>query len=786
VPNWKKLIVSGSDAHLNSLSVTENVTAASLTGSLQTDIIQFTGQTFVDGVEGQLGYSFDNGRLTFYTENDTPIEIGRSIYARVRNADTVPLTKGVVVDFTDDTTGQTPRIKRALASDTPDCSCFIGVVIKDIPVNDFGYIMLNGVLDGLNLTTFDTGDQVFLSAATPGQLTSIIPSSPVKVIRVGKVLNVGNSPTQGVLFVRPENRTLDRDFVNFESTFNTGSFTGSFEGEFFGNLVGTASFATEAENVGKLEKVFYVTEEGDDTDDGKSLSSAFRTIKKATEAAADLIDGQPTPPPFRISIRVKTGYYTEEGPITVPPSVSILGDDLRSVVVSPTEGTKTENLFLMNNGTYVWGLRLEGCEIDDLEDPRKGFFFAFAPGAFITTSPYVQNCSAIHTPADKFFAPLNPQATPPNPLIGKGPGGMIVDDSVLDGYSPLKSMIIDAYTQVAFNGVGICVRGGGYAQLVSFFTNFSRTGVYCIDGGHASLLNSNTTFGDFGLRAEGKRMLVVPTGFEVDTLVDESGSLNIASEKENILDFMITGLQGEGAFSEEYEDTGSSIYQFTIKDAGLLIDAISSDLLSPTPSRTIQFTQGLFKAQDISTGSIFTLPPTGNFDQGAITVFPLISNSTGSLAEDFVLSYDLIKDFINDDPDELFTALDGQTLDKVNQLLDIPTTVIQEVVVDESGSQYLQEFGSLITSTAHDFSYAGSGVNFLGLPSNQGGVGETDFELRVFEDNGGRVFHTSGDESGDFFVGNDFAIKQATGVIEGRTFNKAIASRFTPLNLALQ
>lgn len=560
----------------------------------------------------------------------------------------------------------------------------------------------------------------------------------------------------------------------------------SFTGSFLGNLEGTASFATLADNVGKLEKVFYVTEEGNDNNDGKSISSAFRTIKKATQEAQTLIDSQTTPPPFRVGIEVKTGYYIEDAPITVPPFVSIKGDDLRSVVVRPTEETKNENLFLLNNSCYVWGLRLDGCEIDDLEDPRSGFYFAFAPNAFITTSPYVQNCSATFTPSDKFFSPLDPTATPPNPLIGNGPGGMIVDDSVLDGYSPLKSMIVDAYTQVAFNGVGICVRGRGYAQLVSFFTNFSRTGVFCIDGGHASLLNSNTTFGDFGLRAEGKRILVVPTGFEVDTLTDTSGSVLIADNKDSIIDFMISGLQDSGNFSTEYNDTESSIYLSTVKDAGFLIDALSADLLSPTPSRTIQFIQGLFKGQDTSGDDSFTLPPVGNFDQGAITVFPLLENSSGSLAEDFVLSYNLIREYINDDPDNLFSSLDSPTVTKLNQLLDIPTTIIQEVVVDEAGEEYLELFGSLITSTAHDFSYAGSGVNFLGLPKNQGGVGETNFETRIFEDNDGRVFHTSGDESGDFFAGNDFIIKQSTGVIEGRTFNKSIASRFTPLNLALQ
>jgi len=34
MPNWKKLIVSGSDASLNSLNVAQNVTAQSFTGSL--------------------------------------------------------------------------------------------------------------------------------------------------------------------------------------------------------------------------------------------------------------------------------------------------------------------------------------------------------------------------------------------------------------------------------------------------------------------------------------------------------------------------------------------------------------------------------------------------------------------------------------------------------------------------------------------------------------------------------------------------------------------------------
>ena len=552
--------------------------------------------------------------------------------------------------------------------------------------------------------------------------------------------------------------------------------------------VGFAGDGSKLANIGLIEKVYYVAEDGLDTNDGKTLSTPFRTIKAAVIAASASLAANPGLPVYRQSIQVKTGYYIEEAPITVPSSTSIIGDDLRSVVIRPTTATSGSNLFLMNNGTYCWGLRLEGCAIDNLEDPRNGFFFAFAPDAYIVTSPYVQNCSAIHTPPTKFYAPLDSGSNPPNPLVGNGPGGMIVDDSVLNGYTPLRSMIVDAYTQVAFNGIGICVRGAGYAQLVSFFTNFSRVGVYCIEGGHASLLNSNTTFGDYGLRSKGVRMLVKPPVGIISSSIDISGSLIIRSEKTSIQNYMINKLVLSGSYNTTYISGSGANYESTIKDSGLLIDAISDDLLVPVCARTSQFGSGLFKGQDVSSGSIYTLPPpTGSdFIEGAITVFPLISNSSGSLVGDFIKSYEYIKEYIVDDPDTIFTSVTLAGKQKVGQMLDVLIYTLERVVVDNQGVDLLVEFGSLITSTSHDFSYAGAGVNFLALPLNQGGVGETNVNLRVVEEDRGRVYHTSGDETGDFFVGNGFIIRQATGTIEGRTFYKSVTAQITPINLALE
>jgi hypothetical protein len=549
-----------------------------------------------------------------------------------------------------------------------------------------------------------------------------------------------------------------------------------------GSIYGDGSNLT---NVGYTEKVFYVSEDGNDSNDGKTLNTSFRTIKVAAQAAsASLALNPPNPYPYRTSIRVKSGYYVEEAPITLVSNVSVLGDDLRSVVVRPTNGTKGNNLFLMNNGCYAQGLRLEGCEIDDLEDPRSGFFFAFAPGAYISTSPYVQNCSAINTPFNKFYTPLDFDNA--NPLVGNGPGGMLIDDSVLDPYSPLKSMIVDSYTQVAFNGIGMCARGRGYGQMVSFFTNFSRVGVYCIDGGHASLLNSNTTFGDYGLRSKGLRILVKPDiTLVTGTTVDSVASAYIATKKTDIQTYMISQLALNGTYAASYSNTGSTIYASTIKDSGLLIDAICDDLLSPVVARVSQIASGFFIGQDTSVGSVYTLPVQSGFTQGAVVSFPITSGNTG-IADDFVLAYQYIREYFVDDPDNLFGSISASTITKVSQLLDVVEDTIQRVIIDEAGGDLLVEFGSLITSTSHDFSYAGSGVNFLGLPINQGGVGETNLTIRVFQESGGRVYYTGGDETGDQYQGNDFVIRQQTGTIEGRTFNKAISAQITPINLALE
>jgi len=70
--------------------------------------------------------------------------------------------------------------------------------------------------------------------------------------------------------------------------------------------------------------VYYVTEEGSDSNDGSNISRSFASVRHACSVA----EGP-------ASIYVKAGTYSEQLPIVVPEGVSIVGDNLRTSRIKP-------------------------------------------------------------------------------------------------------------------------------------------------------------------------------------------------------------------------------------------------------------------------------------------------------------------------------------------------------------------------------------------------------------------------------------------------------------------
>ena len=219
---------------------------------------------------------------------------------------------------------------------------------------------------------------------------------------------------------------------------------------------------------GVAANVLYVSKSGNDANPGDQVGSAKLTIAAAVTAANAL---QALNPSGTTVIFVKAGDYTEINPISLSAGVSIVGDNLRAVTVRPS--TPTSDLFWVRNRCYITGMTFR-----DHLDPAAAIAFPSTGAGFIVTSPYIQNCSSITTTG----------------------AGMRVDGNLALG---LKSMVLDSYTQFNQGGLGIHITNQGYAQLVSIFTICCTAGVKCEAGGTCSITNSNNSFGDYGLWADG-------------------------------------------------------------------------------------------------------------------------------------------------------------------------------------------------------------------------------------------------------------------------------------------
>jgi hypothetical protein len=118
--------------------------------------------------------------------------------------------------------------------------------------------------------------------------------------------------------------------------------------------------------------------------------------------------------------------------------------------------------------------------------------------------------------------------------------------------SGLRSMVLDAYTQFNQGGRGVHILNDGYAQLVSLFTINCNIGVFCESGGQCSLTNSNTSFGTFGLQADGIGS------------VQSTGTVNGTNVTVNSV--IIEGLTATPAVNDVAQFSGDSEY-YTVQTA---------------------------------------------------------------------------------------------------------------------------------------------------------------------------------------------------------------------------
>ncbi len=151
------------------------------------------GQVAYDGATGSLSYLMNS--------SDVVCHIGQQLFAYVKNAEAVTITKGQPV-YLYQASGNKATVKLAYNTSDAGSAKTLGLAAEDITSGHNGFVICQGVLAGINTGSYNEGDTLYLGA-TAGTLTATKPYAPNHLVYIGVVEKANNGA--GQIYVRPQN-----------------------------------------------------------------------------------------------------------------------------------------------------------------------------------------------------------------------------------------------------------------------------------------------------------------------------------------------------------------------------------------------------------------------------------------------------------------------------------------------------------------------------------------------------------------------------------------------------
>ena len=170
-------------------------------------------------------------------------------------------------------------------------------------------------------------------------------------------------------------------------------------------------------------------------------------------------------------------------------------------------GQALRDMFRLRNGSGLRNLTVTGLlgflgntNVNGTARPTGGSFACLDPGTgvddtktwIVRRSPYIQNVTT----------------------FGYGCTGMKIDGALHNGGN--KSMVANDFTQIISKGIGVwCTGAGALTEIVSVFAYYGYCGYFAEDGGRMRATNGNTSYGSYGVIAEGYDITETPIAGKV-------------------------------------------------------------------------------------------------------------------------------------------------------------------------------------------------------------------------------------------------------------------------------
>ena len=473
--------------------------------------------------------------------------------------------------------------------------------------------------------------------------------------------------------------------------------------------------------IGGATNIFYVTTNGVDASGrGGSIDTAFRSIKYACSNI-----GTPTATSPAV-IFVKGGLYEEvQLPIIIPAFTTIVGDSLRATIVKPGSGLDSSGsvlntrsiLFRCSNAVILQDMVLDGMGGYTPGSPAYkpesatigGTYFALnAASPVLTKSPYIYNITS----------------------FGNGATGAVIDGALHSTGN--RSMLFHTYTAIHSDGLGIWSKANSNAELISTFTYYCQIGLSATGGSKMRSLNSSSAYGEYG---------VYSAGFDASETANQGVVRGTMLSYANVLTADFTaGEQIVGA------NSGATAYVVNVQ---------------AEPKRMyIVAKSGTFASNEVVTGQ--TSGTTATLVAGTVE-----GNQTGRILVSTFTTIPTAGDALQ------FSTTDGNAFQIQSVSTVTANSVVYRVLVfstsratpvaDGVALQVRKEF-SVIRLTGHDFLQVGTGgTDTTNWPNQPTQAPSQADQVITNPTDPGRVYYVATDELGNFYVGDQFQVDQATG-----------------------
>ena len=473
--------------------------------------------------------------------------------------------------------------------------------------------------------------------------------------------------------------------------------------------------------IGSAANAYYVATNGTDAaGSGTSADTAFRSIKYA---CANITTPTATAPAV---IFVRAGVYEEtQLPIIIPPYTTIVGDNLRATIVKPASGLDSSGsvlnnrstLFRCSNGVIIQDLVCDGMggyipgspASDPTAGTLGGIYFALNAASPITDkSPYIYNVTT----------------------FGAGATGAVVDGSLHS--SGNRSMLFHTVTHIHSDGLGCWAKDNSNCEIISGFTYYCTIGYSATGGSKIRSLNSSNSYGEYGVFSKGfDTQETANTGLVKGIMLSYQGTISGAFTPGEL----ITGAGGATAYVINAQSEPKVLY---------IIPA-----------------SGTFQSGEVVTGAGGA---TATLVAGTVT-----SNQSGRI---------LVTTFASsaDPGDSLqFASTDGNayqiqsvssvTANSVAYHVLVFSTSRATPVADGVTVNVRKEY-SQVRLTGHDFLNVGTGgTDTTNWPNNPTQSKSQQNQVVTLATDPGRVYYVATDEDGNFYVGDQFRVEQATGQV---------------------